>query len=173
MVGELTRDAELEADRLDKMYREEGWGLITDKAFGGRLRPQDVESQARDVARRAYESEKAHIARENAMGTELEQKDRDLANLQRIADAHARLVPRYDGTRAALRLLRVSEARARVDAARAKHEAAGLALKVAEAELVLREAASRRGDDQMPTSIEKRVLTEWLDEHRSDEDEPS
>ncbi|ARB06171.1 hypothetical protein FDH38_gp117 [Dinoroseobacter phage vB_DshS-R5C] len=59
MPGELTRDAELEKDRLDRLdalYREEGWGLITDQAFGGRVRPSDVELSARAVARWAHEN---------------------------------------------------------------------------------------------------------------------
>jgi hypothetical protein len=37
---------------LNKFYREEGWGLITDKALG--IPPIDVESQAREVARWAH-----------------------------------------------------------------------------------------------------------------------
>lgn len=36
---------------LDARYREEGWGLITDAVFQGRIAPTDVESQAREVAR--------------------------------------------------------------------------------------------------------------------------
>jgi hypothetical protein len=38
---------------LDTQYRGEGWGLITDKAFGGRVAPKDAESAAREVARYA------------------------------------------------------------------------------------------------------------------------
>lgn len=38
---------------LDDRYRKRGWGRITDLALG--CRPRDVEEQARDVARWAYE----------------------------------------------------------------------------------------------------------------------
>lgn len=38
---------------LNKKYREEGWGIITDRALG--IDPEFVESQARTVARWAYE----------------------------------------------------------------------------------------------------------------------
>lgn len=41
--------------KLDETYREEGWGKLTDKALG--IRPSDVESQARQVARYAYDRE--------------------------------------------------------------------------------------------------------------------
>jgi hypothetical protein len=44
-------DHEEAAYRLDIKYRKEGWGLVTDQAFGGRVRPSDVELQARVVAR--------------------------------------------------------------------------------------------------------------------------
>lgn len=38
---------------LNKMYREQGWGLVTDKAL--KIEPKDVESQARTVAQWAYD----------------------------------------------------------------------------------------------------------------------
>jgi hypothetical protein len=38
---------------IDEECREEGWGRITDKALG--IPPSDVESQARSVARWAFE----------------------------------------------------------------------------------------------------------------------
>lgn len=46
---------------LDDAYRAEGWGKITDAAL--EIRPSNVESQARDVARWAYaEIERLHKA---------------------------------------------------------------------------------------------------------------
>lgn len=86
-----------------------------------------------------------------------------------MAGAHARLVPKYQGTRAALQLLRVENKRLAVEAARANADAASARLKLAEAELVLAEAASRRGDHNMPTSVEARVLRNWLDENREED----
>jgi len=47
----IGNDREEAAYRLDMQYRREGWGLITDLAFEGRVRPSDVESSARSVAR--------------------------------------------------------------------------------------------------------------------------
>lgn len=41
-------------DKLDKDYRDEGWGRITDKALY--IRPYQVVSQARQVARHVFES---------------------------------------------------------------------------------------------------------------------
>lgn len=38
---------------LNKRYREEGWGQITDKAL--HILPENVESQARTVARWAWD----------------------------------------------------------------------------------------------------------------------
>ncbi|HEY7823715.1 MAG TPA: hypothetical protein VIG24_12815 [Acidimicrobiia bacterium] len=94
-----------------------------------------------------------------------------LDGLQRVADAHARLHPKYLGTVAALRLLRIDIKRKELEAARAQREAAGYRMKVAEAELILCEAASRRGDPNIPTSIEARPLRAWLDEERPDIEE--
>lgn len=138
---------------LNERYRAEGWGTITDKVFGGRVAPADVESAAREVARWAYDLER--------MADEL----------QKVADAHARLVPKHRGTLAALELERVARKRSEVEVARARSEAASLRLKVAEAELILCEARSRRGDRTIPTTIEARPLREWLDENRNDADE--
>jgi fructose 1,6-bisphosphatase len=39
---------------LNALYRQQGWGQITDQAFKGELAPLDVESQAREVARFAF-----------------------------------------------------------------------------------------------------------------------
>jgi hypothetical protein len=44
-------DGEEAAYRFDMKCRKEGWGLVTDQAFGGRVRPSDVKLQAREVAR--------------------------------------------------------------------------------------------------------------------------
>ena len=41
---------------LNEQYRAEGWGKITDAAFQGRVQPEDVESQAREVARYAHKT---------------------------------------------------------------------------------------------------------------------
>lgn len=138
---------------LDERYREEGWGKITDQVFGGRVRPQDVESMAREVARWAYDLEQTTHA------------------LQKTAEAHARLLPKYHGTRAALELERIARKRAELEAARHQREAASMRTKVAEAELILCEARSRRGDRSIPTTIEARPLRSWLDENRSDDDD--
>ena len=40
---------------LDKLYRDEGWGKITDLVFGGNVRPLNVEPAARHVAQWAFE----------------------------------------------------------------------------------------------------------------------
>lgn len=138
---------------LNERYREEGWGRITDKVFGGRVEPANVESAAREVARWAYDLE------------------RTTDGLQKVADAHARLVPKHQGIVAALELERVARKRAEVEAARFMSEAASLRLKVAEAELILCEARSRRGDRTIPATIEARPMREWLNENRSDADE--
>jgi len=66
---------------LDATYREEGWGLITDKAFVGRLRPLDVESQARTVARYAYDEQVTAIAAFNARGEQLVEQDQEITRL--------------------------------------------------------------------------------------------
>ena len=39
--------------KLDELYRQAGWGRITDAALN--IEPRHVESQARDVARFAHE----------------------------------------------------------------------------------------------------------------------
>jgi len=154
---------------LDARYREEGWGLITDAVFQGRIAPTDVESQAREVARWAYQAQKEGTAAFNDRGQQLVEQDAQISQLQAVAGAHARLVPKYQGTRAALQLLRVENKRLAVEVARANADAASARLKLAEAELVLAEAASRRGDHHMPTSVEARVLRNWLDENREED----
>jgi len=68
-------------DRLDHTYREEGWGLITDKAFAGRVRPLDVESQAREVARYAYDEIRGHIAAFNNQSHQLFEQDQEITRL--------------------------------------------------------------------------------------------
>lgn len=68
-------------DWLDATYREEGWGLITDEAFGGRVRPLDVESQAREVARYAYARRVADIAAFNDRGQQLVEQDQEITRL--------------------------------------------------------------------------------------------
>lgn len=59
----ITREQQYE--NIVSMYRDEGWGKITDKAL--RISPSDVESQARSVARWAH--------------TEIEGKDRRIREL--------------------------------------------------------------------------------------------
>jgi hypothetical protein len=49
----------------DKLYRDEGWQIITDAALG--IPPTDVESQARTVARWSHEE----ITRLRALNAEL------------------------------------------------------------------------------------------------------
>lgn len=95
----------------------------------------------------------------------------DLRALEQQASQLARLRPKYDGTRAALRLLRSEVKRKEVEVARAQREAASYRLKIAQAELVLCEAASRRGDPNIPTTIEERPFRHWLDEERDDIEE--
>lgn len=46
----------MDKDKLDVGYREQGWGKITDAAFGGRVRPSDVEAGARIVAQYASDA---------------------------------------------------------------------------------------------------------------------
>jgi len=67
--------------RLDLQYRNEGWGVITDKAFAGRIRPLDIESQARDVARYAYYEIKRHIDAFNRQSQQLFGQDQEIARL--------------------------------------------------------------------------------------------
>lgn len=43
----------MDNEKLNKLYRAEGWGLITDLALG--VEPTEVESSAREVARKALE----------------------------------------------------------------------------------------------------------------------
>ena len=155
---------------LDTTYREEGWGIITDRAFHGRVRPQDVESMAREVARWAHEETERLQAQINELGKTLATQDRDLVSLQKVADSHARLLPKYQGTVAALDLERIAHKRTAVEAARNARDAASYRLKISEAELALCEARSRTGDRSIPTSIEARPLRSWLDENRSDDD---
>ena len=66
---------------LDLKYREEGWGLITDKAFAGHIRPLDIESQARDVARYAYDEQVKAMQAFNARGQQLVEQDQEITRL--------------------------------------------------------------------------------------------
>tara|TARA_R110000787_G_scaffold631_5_gene2343 strand:- start:1082 stop:1342 length:261 start_codon:yes stop_codon:yes gene_type:complete len=68
-------------DELNAFYREEGWGLITDYAFEGKLAPMDVESQAREVARWAHTKEVAHIAAFNSQSQQLFEQDQEITRL--------------------------------------------------------------------------------------------
>lgn len=68
-------------DKLDVTYRDEGWGLITDKAFGGKIRPLDVEAQARSVARYAYEEIKGHVEAFNTQSQQLVEQDQEITRL--------------------------------------------------------------------------------------------
>lgn len=155
-------------ERLNARYREEGWGLMTDQAFEGKLAPVDVESQARTVARWAYGEIKGHVDAFNRQSNQLVEQDAQISDLQTVAGAHARLLPKYHGVRAALALQRIETRRAQLEAARAQAEGAGYRVKMAEAELIFAEAASRRGDYSMPTSVEARPLRDWLDEHKGE-----
>ncbi len=76
--------------RLNKLYRDEGWGHITDDALG--IAPVDVESQARSVASYAAE-EIEHlrhdIERYIAIASE---KDDEIDRLQaRVAELESHL----------------------------------------------------------------------------------
>jgi len=68
-------------DRLDLQYRNEGWGVITDKAFAGRIRPLNIEPQARDVALYAYGEIKGHIEAFNRQSQQLFEQDQEIARL--------------------------------------------------------------------------------------------
>ncbi|UXO93795.1 hypothetical protein Pan1_80 [Pseudanabaena phage Pan1] len=147
--------------KVNASAREEGWGLITDQAL--KILPEDVESQARAVARWAYDEIKRFTDRHNTQANELVALEKQAAA---SSAALARIVPRYQGTRQALLHLRAELRRSEAARAQADWNAAAARLKVAQAEVVLAEAAARRGDHDIPSSIEARVLQEWLDETR-------
>lgn len=154
-VGATTEERD---DKLDARYREEGWGLLTDQAFAGRLRPRNVESQARDMARWAYEKMKASTALTNQQGTDLIRLEKELAN---YAGEVARLQPQVIGLKAAMRLHDVEHKRVRLELALERANHAALALRVAECELVLAEHKSAQGGSN-PTTLQARKLREWL-----------
>ena len=66
---------------LNAMYREEGWGLITDKAFDGRVKPEDVGSQAREVARYAYDEKGKDTRAFNSQFDQLFEQDQEITRL--------------------------------------------------------------------------------------------
>lgn len=149
-------------DLLDARYREEGWGLITDKAFGGRLRPLNVESNAREVARWAYELAKSTTATINEQGTRLIRLEKELEEAAHFAGIVARQAPMIEGLKSALRLKDVEHKRLRLDWARELHNRASVEMRLAECELVLAEIKSREGGN-MPTTLNSRALQEWLE----------
>jgi len=53
MMNKFEERMREQRERLNKRYREEGWGKITDKALC--IDPYDVESAARCVARWSYD----------------------------------------------------------------------------------------------------------------------
>ena len=148
-------------DLLDAGYRDEGWGLITDKVFGGRLRPLDVENQARHVARWAYDEAKAATARHNAQANELTRQSKELEDLSHYSGQVARMAPQIQGLKSALQLKDVELKRSQVERAREASNRASAELRLAECELVLAEIKSRRGGD-MPTTLNARALRNWL-----------
>lgn len=156
---------------LDARYREEGWGLITDQVFAGRLRPLNVESQARDVARWAYEQEKASTTRHNAQANELARQHKELEEAAHYAGIVARQAPQIEGLKAALRLKDLELAKARLETARARADAADVTGTLAASEVVLAELkVARHIGAAAPTRINPRTLREWLEP--KDEGEP-
>jgi len=147
--------------RLDARYREEGWGLITDQVFGGRLRPLNVESQARDVARWAYELSKQTSERITKQDTDLIRLEKELEDMSHYSGQVARMAPQIQGLKSALRLKDVELKRAQVERAREASNRAAAELRLAECELVLAEIKSHQGGD-MPTTLNARALSEWL-----------
>lgn len=147
--------------RLDARYREDGWGLITDQVWAGRVRPVDVESPARDVARWAYEQVKASTALTNEQGTKLIRLEKELEDMSHYSGQVARMAPQIQGLKGALRLKDVELKRANVERAQEAAGRAAAELRLAECELVLAEMKSHVGGD-MPTTLNPRALRDWL-----------
>ncbi len=148
---------------LDARYREEGWGLITDKVWEGRVRPIDVESRSRDVARWSYELAKSTTATINEQGTQLIRLEKELEEAAHFASIVARQAPMIEGLKAALRLKDLELARARLETAKARAEAADVTSNLAASEVVLAElkVAGHVGTGA-PTRINPRSLRDWL-----------
>lgn len=83
---------ELPIKDLNDRYRDEGWGMIAEKALG--IEPKHVESQARDVARYAHRLAERHAAEADAIAEAMQQAGltdfatdlRDLAGIIRRGD---------------------------------------------------------------------------------------
>jgi hypothetical protein len=148
---------------LDARYREEGWGLICDQVWNGRVRPIDVESRARDVLRWAYEQIRESSGRIAKQDTEIIQLQKDLEEAAHYAGIVARQGPQIEGLKAALRLKDLELAKARLETAKARAEAADIAGNLAASEVVLAELKVERyiGSDS-PTRINPRSLRDWL-----------
>jgi hypothetical protein len=154
---------ELDAN-LDARYREEGWGLITDQVFNGRLRPINVESQARDVARWAYEQVRLMTERISRQDTDLIRLEKDLKESAHYAGIVARQAPMIEGLKAALALKDLELARARLETAKARADAADVTGNLAASEVVLAELKVNRDiGPNAPTRINPRSLREWLE----------
>ena len=148
---------------LNERYREEGWGLITDKVWEGRVAPIDVESRARDVARWAYEQVKSDTARINDLGNQLTQNEQELKEAAHYAHQLARIQPQLHGIKAALRLKEIALKRSRLEWAQELNNRASVEMRLAECELFLAEHAAHVGG-KIPTTLNRRSLDEWLGE---------
>lgn len=156
---------------LDELYRDEGWGTITDQVFEGRVAPKDVESAAREVARWAFNEIDRLQKHTKELGAALSAADRKVDELTKVQERYAKAFPIHLGTKAALLHLRAELRRKDIDVASAKYNAASWQLKIARAEAALAETASARGDHDMPSTIEERPLRAWLDNLRLEGDE--
>ena len=73
--------------RLNALYREEGWGKVSDAALG--IEPYDVESQARRVAEWAHNEIERLNFEFNSLRARFNANERELAASQeREADLH-------------------------------------------------------------------------------------
>lgn len=160
----VPEDPEERDASLDARYREEGWGLITDQVFNGRLRPTNVESQARDVARWSYEQVRLMTERISRQDTDLIKLEKELEGAQHYAGIVARQAPMIEGLKAALALKDLELARARLDAAKERAAHADVAGNLAACEVVLAELRVNRDvGPNAPTRLNPRSLREWLE----------
>lgn len=147
--------------RLDARYREDGWGLITDQVWAGRVQPVDVGSAARDVARWAYELSKQTSEQIAKQDTDLIRLEKELEDMSHYSGQVARMAPQIQGLKGALRLKDVELKRANVKRAQEAAGRAAAELRLAECELVLAEMKSHVGGD-MPTTLNPQALRNWL-----------
>lgn len=152
---------------LNAKYRDEGWGLITDAAFNGRLHPVDVESQAREVARYAFARLSSLMQQINDQAKELAKQDAELKRLAEDDGKAARLrqeVARLKADKAARLLQSKLDA---LDLAHERRARADLEMRIAEAELILVRYSIEEGVEVSGT-LDAEQISRWISNARRD-----